>query len=65
MNSIQPQTINRIMTFATTRMDLQIIILNKVRERQTSYDTTYMWNLKKKKCIQVNLFAEQKGTHRL
>ena len=49
MNSIQPQTINRIMTFATTRMDLQIIILNKVRERQTSYDTTYMWNLKKKK----------------
>ena len=32
-------------------------------ERQTSYDITYMWNLKKKKRIKMNLFAEQKQTH--
>ena len=33
-----------IMPFATTRMDLEIFILNEVR--QTSHDFTYMWNLK-------------------
>ena len=27
-------------------MDLKIIILSEVRERQISYDITYMWNLK-------------------
>ena len=42
--------INRveIMPFAATWMDLEIIILmTEVSERQTSYDITYMWNLKK------------------
>ena len=34
------------------------------RERQISYDITYMWNLKKK-MIQMNLFTKQKETHRL
>ena len=29
-------------------MDLEIIILSEIRERQISYDITYMWNLKKK-----------------
>ena len=31
-------------------MDLEIITLSEVRERerQVSYDRTYMWNLKKK-----------------
>ena len=30
------------------------------KERQISYDITYMWNLKK---IQINLFTKQKQTH--
>ena len=39
---------NEIMPFAATWMDLEIIILSKSdRERQVSYDTTYMWNLKR------------------
>ena len=38
-----------IMSFAATWMDLQILILSEVRERQLSYDITYMWNLKKKR----------------
>ena len=29
------------------------------RERQISYDITYMWNLKKK-MVQMNLFTKQK-----
>ena len=33
------------------------------RERQISYDITYMWNLKKK--IQINLFTKQRETHKL
>ena len=35
-----------IMPFAATWMDLEIIILSEVRERQISHDTTYMWNQK-------------------
>ena len=31
------------MPFAATWMDLEIVILNEFRERQTSY-ITYMWN---------------------
>ena len=31
---------------------------------EISYDTAFMWNLKKK-MIQVNLFTKQKQTHRL
>ena len=38
---------NEIMPFAATWMDLEIIILAKSdRERQISYDITYMWDLK-------------------
>ena len=33
------------MPFAATWMDLEMIILSKVRQRQMSY-ITYMWNLK-------------------
>ena len=53
------------MTFAATWVDLEIIILSEVksdRERQLSYDITYMWDLKK--MIQMNLFRKQKQTHR-
>ena len=38
------------MPFAATWMDLEIIILSEVksdRERQVSYNITYMWNLEK------------------
>ena len=30
-------------------MDLEVVILSGVSQRQTSYGTAYMWNLKKKK----------------
>ena len=35
---------------------IEIIILSKDREKQMSYDATYMWNLKK--TIQMNLFTK-------
>ena len=54
---------NEIMPFVATCMDLEIIILSEIRERQTSYNITFMWNLKKE--TQRSLFAEQKQTHRL
>ena len=34
---------NEIMLFAVTCMDLEMIILSEVRQRQISY-ITYMWN---------------------
>ena len=39
---------NEIMSFATTWMEPEIIIVSEVshREKWISYDTTYMWNLK-------------------
>ena len=54
---------NEIMPFVATWMGLDVI-LSEVRERQISYDITYMWNLKKKK-IQMNLFTKQKQNHKL
>ena len=57
---------NKIISFAATQIDLEIIMLSDVKshsETQTSYAITYMWNLKKR--IQMNLCAEQKHTHRL
>ena len=44
------------MAFAATWMDLEIIILSEVRQRQISYDITYMWNLTK--MIQKTLLIE-------
>ena len=38
---------NEIMSFAATWVDLEIIILSKVRERQIPNDITHIWNLKK------------------
>ena len=53
---------NEIMPFAVTCMDLEIIILSEVSqtERQISYDTTYMWNLKNN----TNELTKQKQTLR-
>ena len=36
---------NEVMSFAATQMDLKIIILSEVSQRQISYVITYMWNL--------------------
>ena len=49
---------NEIMPFAATWMDLEIIILSAVSQRQISYDIVYIWNLKK--MIQMNLPTKQK-----
>ena len=37
---------NKIMPVSSICMDLEIIIQSEVRQRQISYDITYMWNLK-------------------
>ena len=40
---------NEILPFAATWMDLESIVLSeKVRQRKTLCDFTYMWNLKNK-----------------
>ena len=49
---------NEIMPLAATWMDLEIIIINEVREKQIPYDITYMWNLK------YDISMKQKQTHR-
>ena len=38
---------NEIMPFTTTWMDLEIVILSEVSQRQIPYDITYRRNLKK------------------
>ena len=38
---------NKIMPFTATGIDLEIIRLSAVSQRQISYAITYMWNLKK------------------
>ena len=52
---------NEIMPFTATWMDLEIIILNQVSQRQISYDIAYR---KLNKKILMNLFTKQKQMHR-
>ena len=56
---------DEIMSFVATRVDLEIITLSEVKsdKEKQIYDIAYMWNLKKKKKIQMNLFTKQKQTH--
>ena len=44
----------KILSFMTIWVKL------KDRERQIPHGITYMWNLKKKKRVQMNLFTKQK-----
>ena len=37
---------NVITPFAATSMDLEIVIVNEVSQREISYDIPCMWNLK-------------------
>ena len=48
---------NKIMLFASTWIELEIIILSEVKDKYI----TYMWSLIK--MIRMNLFAKQKQTH--
>ena len=45
------------MPFAPTWMDLEIVILSEVSQRQIS-DITYIWSLKKR-MIPMNLFTKE------
>ena len=48
------------MPLAATWVDLEIIILSEVSQRQISHDITYMQDLK---MIQMNLYTKQKQSH--
>ena len=55
------------MLFAATWMDPDIFILSEVSqtEKDKYMNITYVWNLKKKKMIQMNLLTKQEKTHSL
>ena len=48
------------MPFVASWMDLDIVILSEVRERQISYDNTHKWNKKK----DTHELTNQTQTHR-
>ena len=51
---------NKIMHFAATWMDLEIVILSEVSQTQKDkyHDIAYTWNLKRR--VQMHLFTKQK-----
>ena len=52
------------MPFATTWMDLEIIILSGVSQTKTNIIRFHLY-VESKKMIQMNFFTKQKQTHRL
>ena len=54
---------NKTMPYAATWMNLEIIILSEVRERQILYEITSMCNVIK--MIENNLFTNQKQTQKI
>ena len=57
---------NEITPFAAAWMDLKMIILDEISQTEKDesyYCITYMQNFKK--MIQMNIFIEQKQTHRV
>ena len=55
---------NEIMPFAATRMELEMIILSEVRQRQIlqiPYGITYIWI---NNMMEINFFMKQKQTLR-
>ena len=55
---------DEIMPSATTWRDLEIIILSEVSQTKTNI-IHYHLHVESKKMMQINLFTEQKQTHRL
>ena len=55
-------TKDEMLPFAATWMALEIIILNKVRERRQILYNTYICNIRNNK--KMNLYTKQKQTHR-
>ena len=53
---------HKMMPFAPTWIDLEIIIINEVRQRQIPYDTTYMWDIIFK-MLKMNLLKKQIQAH--
>ena len=53
---------NEIMPLAVTKMDLEIIRLSEVSQRQISDGISHMWNLIFK-MAQMNMFIKQKQTY--
>ena len=41
--------INEILPFVTMWMDIEGVMLGEISQRKTTYDFTYMWNLKNEK----------------
>ena len=52
---------NEVMSFATTWMDLEIVILSEVRHREISHDIIYMQNFLKKKDVINTMFKMDIG----
>ena len=53
---------NEIIPFSAAQLNLEIIILceESQAEKYKDHMIPHMWNLKKKKMIQINLFTKQK-----